>query len=250
MCNKEISKETYLRAIDQYNEVRKECLNRWSKTNLLDDISPEYQGEMALMMENQSLMNEREHEPVPISLMKEVFSNFLGFELVNVQVMLGPTCACFARMPDEDYNIERIMAKARILSQKCSDDINYEIIRDLRSNAATDILCEWKSDLWSTVEDMREEVQAKCGVKPNWILAGSEVINELKKDVRIKLVEYKKFPDNEILLGYKDKYVSGYSFMPYIPFTKSNSGDLLFRYGKSFHSRCSLMYGRLKKLIS
>lgn len=75
----------------KFDKEMNELLPKWRATNLLNGMS-DYQAEqMALILENQKLIqeiNDPKRDMVP--LVHHIFKSFIGFDLVSVQAMMGP----------------------------------------------------------------------------------------------------------------------------------------------------------------
>ena len=154
----------------RYNNEMKEVVGRWERTSLLQNLDDPYiQGQIALMMENQRLMNEvltdtddiATFKRVSIPLVRRVYNPhaFLAWDLVSVQTLLGPAGYIYrSEQAKEIYALtkklktlwqpELLMVDVRSrrnhldeeakltaqLALAISEEINYEIIDDLRNN--------------------------------------------------------------------------------------------------------------------
>jgi len=139
--------------------IKKIALNKWSKHFDFSKVNEEYAPELAVMIDNQDLMNDYPFSPYKdwpnIDLQKvfDVYSQFVGKDLVSVQAMTAPyDMVIYERFKYEKSNKsiilareqEQICAKTMVLkspyyfdSLQIADEITREIVTDLKNNVGT-----------------------------------------------------------------------------------------------------------------
>jgi hypothetical protein len=191
----------------------KEALEKWEvKANLKEIESKHIKNIIALLIENQSLWNEGCAEG-PRKYLQENFHEvikmifhpkfFLGFDLISVQMMLGPTGIIYSSLGElhsdevvartrklkaypwpQDYivtppNCETSFDSREAVCHEITNEFNREIISDLRNNAGTVINIK-KDELHRGIEKMRGCIQEKTNdYSPNWIICAPEEFNLL-----------------------------------------------------------------------
>lgn len=318
--------ENLAKRIAKYREgvvnEAKEQVRRWSKTGMLEGIEGDYEKEqMALLLENQRLMNEistdsgdmAQFKRISIPLVRRIFDPkaCLVWDLASLQVMTGPTGFAFFNRPDgeiveevsaktkrikslweipvqdirENYDLDKEAEMTAVMAYEICDEINEEVISDLRNNVGIHEEIEWQGAeaLWSFLTGLFYRFETEIGPnrevpfgkKPNWIITGESLAKELKgcidyepvdyltlhhsvgflgKD--IKLIEHPQLLPNDILIGYKEGGCgSGYVYMPYVPLTRTPimldpetfepKAGILTRYTKRISNKGSHFYARL-----
>jgi hypothetical protein len=158
---------------DYRKKLRREALEKWSKEFDFSVVEEEYAPELAIIIDNQHLMNEIQAEgcpPVDLEFVYNLYSGFIGRHLVSVQSMVSPTDMAiyekfewghWGRSKDGDPAVlstrsplpgiklalveKEVTAKTRTLKTPyhpqdahCfGDEITREIITDLRTNPGT-----------------------------------------------------------------------------------------------------------------
>lgn len=322
-----LKQEKLAKEIAKYRESvsteAKEQVRRWSKTGMLEGIEGDYEKEqMALLLENQRLMNEistdsgdmAQFKRISIPLVRRIFDPkaCLVWDLASLQVMTGPTGFAFFNKPEgevfeelaaktkrikslwevpvqdnirEQHDLDKEAEMTAVMAYSICDEINEEVIYDLRNNAGIHEEMNWQGAeaLWSFLTGLFYRFETEIGPnkevpfgkKPNWIITGKSLAKELKKCVDykpvdyltlnhsvgflgkdIKLIEHPQLLPNDILIGYKDgAYGSGYVYMPYVPLTRTPivldpetfepRAGFLTRYTKRISNKGSHFYARL-----
>lgn len=172
----------------------KEQVSRWDRTGMLKGIEDEYaQGQMALLLENQRLINEistdsgdmAQFKRISIPLVRRVFdpTYCLIWHLASLQTMLGPTAFAFFNRPDgeifeetvahtkrikslwgypaqdnirEQHNLDKEAAMTALLSAMICDEFNKEVIEDLRNNVGIHCEMQWQGPkaLWDALNGL------------------------------------------------------------------------------------------------
>lgn len=223
--SKKIEHEKFMKlaltARDKREHEIKELVNCWGRTSLLDGFEHEYiQGEMALLLENQRLINEistdsgdmAQFKRISIPLVRRVFDPkaCLAWELVSLQTALGPTAYLLFQRPDgdhyeeiavytrrikclwqmptydnirEQHDLDKEADMTAVLAIEICNEINEEIIGDLSNNVGIHEEIKWKDaeSLWSCLQVLFDSFEQKFGKKPNWIVANKALATELKK---------------------------------------------------------------------
>jgi len=88
-------------------------ISRWSKTGMLKLLDGAAKNVMAVLLENQRLINESmtdsgdlaQFKRISIPLVRRVFDprSFVAWDMVNVQVLLGPAGIVVLNRPNEKY---------------------------------------------------------------------------------------------------------------------------------------------------
>lgn len=189
----------------------------------------------------------------------EIYQNFIGFDIVSVQPMLGPASRIYFTKNNELSHAD-ISAKSYILKESDSfsiaNQMNREIIKNLRDNVGITITKPWNSYKELICSSISEIYDSMIGFGQKWIITGPDIAetltgirsNHVIKSVGMLNSEWNVIVDplytlDEILVGFQDDLLDGYFYSPYLI-------DLLTKnhfsvdYGKSYISR----HG--KKLIS
>lgn len=227
--------EKRAKAADDYkakvDAEAKELVARWGNTGLLTWSDEYISGQMALLLENQRLMNEvatdsgdmAHFKRISIPLVRRVFdpTYCLIWELASMQVMMGPTAwvyfdgptgrvaeevaaktkrlKCLWAIPlhdniREQWDLNKEAELTAILSAEVCNEINEELISDLRNNAGIHEYANWDGPeaLWSSLTGLFDKFENDAtnrdafGRRPNWIVAGKSLAIELKKAVEFE----------------------------------------------------------------
>jgi hypothetical protein len=311
---------------EAYIETVTENTSKWLSTGLLTGVgSPYVARQMACILENQRLLNENtdleavrmgipagaqtanlEHwmsqvKRISIPAVRRVFNpkTFIGYDLVSVQVMNGPTDEIYFTNSYDRQIAESVVAKTRKLratwdqymietvqethsldqeaeavanyAKAIQDEINREIVLDLRNNAGKKVKEEWQSPekVLEWIDSLSSYISTKTGGREGtWVVMGSQVLDAIQEleevdiegraenDIRRvgKLARPNKshwdlfemnLPSTQVLIGHKNEgnhYASGYFYAPYAPLTckpwwglpdgSHGHGSTLVRYGK------------------
>lgn len=255
---------------------------RWTKTVFLDGIEDGWKRmSIAVMLENQSLMNEaasnKNEEIVEklVPLVREVYTNLNAWNWVGIQPLLGATGLVYFHRRREDslaIESEEITAHTRCLKRRIAADFG---VMDTAPDIVSDIDSEILKDLWNntgiakeidlnvkTEDQFRQEVvllQDEMKIKnyePTFLVVNDKIYRYYSKvftnlDEKLKIYRDNTVPG--VLLGHKGNgyYESGYVYSPYVPFTytpisiESKKFGLLNRYGKKLVRDGSKHYGKL-----
>jgi hypothetical protein len=243
-----------------YQEESDRCYAAWK--DKLVGLPDEQARVVAVLLENQRLMNELRNKPDPeqdqqlLELTRKVWSNFLGFELVRIHPLIGPTAHII--MGETEHHIA---AKTRFMKNRCKADqplssmadtfrldLFQEIVRDLRNNAGT--LAEWDASTALAESDSERyeslyvklveissilSVKTRRMSKPIWLVVGAGMANlicrrnhlpeqEWNRPGRVMFLNRKwnvivnpDQPANEVLLGAYEPGETGDGYL-YAPY--------------------------------
>jgi hypothetical protein len=214
--------------------LQKECdtlATRWERTGMLKMLSGHAKNVMAVLLENQRLINESstdsgdmaQFKRISIPLVRRVFDprSFVAWDMVSVQVLLGPAGIVVLNRPHEKYaedicaftkklklvfptpiglflesdevpssidirkphSLDEEAEATAVISVEICEEFCREIINDLRNNVGTLTATEWRTaeELWTNLEELTATVEQKCGGCPNWILCHPDVAKVLKE---------------------------------------------------------------------
>ncbi len=303
---KKVVVEPPLALVQTQEQVEKTRLNllreldaaeeKWEKTGMLKGLTdPWVKKSVALLLENQRLTNDQAQDQadlgyfkrISIPLVRRIYgtNDFIAWDIVSVQPMLGPCSNVYYWWPGKALQFEEILAKTR--KMKCNlcyeaqqdghcksaleeeaqmvaqyademrNEINREILTDIRNNAGTVASLQWSNvdTLWSAINTLTQTVNAKCGAFPNWFACSPEVAKVLKESATweprdtgesedafcnhtslavrktgvlsgpccngqpIKLIEDPLFPPGGLIMGYRGEshFQSAYHYCPYVP---------------------------------
>ena len=181
-----------------------EALKKWSKHFDFSVVEKAYAPELALMIDNQDIINSiqvphanKTHE-IDLQFVFDVYSSFVGRHLVSVQAMDGPTdVAKHKRLrynPADDalslyIDSEPLVAKSSIIKTYyhpddalfVANDLTRDIVRDLRNNAGRKGQCI-EDDLLSSVLNSSNIIHRKTLMGgANWILTSPEMWGLLQR---------------------------------------------------------------------
>ncbi len=288
--------ETYIKGVT-------ENTSRWLNTGLLAGVEKPYIArQLAALLENQRLFNESfdmnaamvgipadaqtpnmdqwlgQVKRASIPAVRRIFNpnTFLGYDLVSVQVMNGPTDEIYFTNSYDRQIAESVVAKTRKMratwdqfaaqirpyeethslddevqavadfAKAIQDEINKEIVLDLRNNAGKRLKEEWQGpeETLKWIDALSSYIATKTGGREGtWIVMGSQVVDALSEldqmeindradnDIRRigKLAKPNNsywdlfemsLPPSQILIGHKNEgnhYASGYFYAPYAP---------------------------------
>jgi hypothetical protein len=273
----------------QFKSEASQALRKWGEVADLYSIADEHERlTIAGLIENQSTLCQiTENDPRyrfthhmfnnPECVVKRMYSseNFIGFDIVSVQMMLGP-CMNVISTAFGDLRTEPSTAKSRKLkacpwTEGREDSLNFtvdeitmeynrEIICDIKNNCG--VVAETKLEkLHLRIEDVADRIETKTQ-RPNWIICGTDILEfltgeKLSGDSCMKIFKsewynYKLFVDplfvkNTLVLGYKGKssYGSPYIYCPYLPYTPT---PVIFD-PDSFCARLGIIARYAKKLF-
>ncbi len=202
---------------------------KWDKTGMLKNMEGHATNVMAVLLENQRLFNEMstdsgdsaQFKRISIPLVRRVFDPkcFVGYDMVSIQVLLGPAGIVTANRPDGDYS-EEIAAKTRKLraiynfdaqqdirshnnlhreaeiladiAVNVSEEISREIITDLRTNCG--LVRKSNLNVWRDLGEAMSEVWEKCGACPNWVVINPKIGPAIKQRGKFTLRRETYFP--------------------------------------------------------
>ena len=291
--------------LQQYIDRKKDIVTKWERIGLLGGITDAFEKEqMALMLENQRLCNEipyEIHDPfmqsyhpdfikIAIPLVRRMFqpSSFMAYNIVSIQTLMAQEHSIFYRDKYGNLKAHAVRAKtsklrhipnlesrslderAKLLAdyaKELTSIITGEIIRDLRDNAGTRFMYEWRTrqHMEDFIRVSAASIEKKSGYYPNWLIAGPSMayglLEQAVPDVadkthplptvvgklinKMTVYSSPRVSDETIILGYRgDQYTAGYFYCPYIPVAITPSASapspgmhydygILSRYGKS-----------------
>lgn len=314
---------------ETYIETTTENTSKWVSIGLLDNVeSPYVIRQMATLLENQRLFNQNysaeqvqlpkdstmsmdidkwvaQFKRISIPAVRRIFApeGFVGYDLVSVQTMLGPSDDIYFTNSYDRQIAETISAKTSKLrtrwddyvgeiytertasqqldhetevvakfSKSVQNEINHEIVRDLRANAGKNFKESWQGPekVLEWIDSLSSYIATKTGGREGtWLVMGSNVVDALSEldeitlesrsvDGNIQrvgklakpngsywdLFEMNLYHPNQVLIGHKNPgnhYASGYFYAPYAPLSCVPSwwnenthghGYTLLRYGK------------------
>ena len=153
------TKPDWRERLDAKNKEFKEKALENYKDDYDFSVMGEFAGDLAIIMENQRLMNDAlpKNDPIDLQLIYDIYTKFLGWHLVSIQPMLGPASLVYYPKfqrnevsEDIDLNLvsEEIAARTRKLrtvdldsegdlSERIANEMTREVATDLRNNAGT-----------------------------------------------------------------------------------------------------------------
>lgn len=202
-------RDKYLKTVDIIYE-------KWKDDPLLQGFPENQAKKVAVILDNEKLMMEASNfrEPfakIVLEVTAKVFRDFLGFNLVSIQPMLGPTGDIYyndftplheiklsltyreasaktkrmkSRLFTEDYNKEGFIDQ---LAKDLREEITREILTDLRNNVCTiatiapiavDKIDEYDLDAGKICVKLREVNEVICkktGYNIQWLVTSPEI---------------------------------------------------------------------------
>lgn len=252
---------------------KRQSLKDLHEVVLFDEtIDQQYLLELAELVENQKVMNEGFVENgVDLQFVYDVYSKFIGKDLVSIQSIPGPTSFVFYMDSQGNFKHEEIAARTRSLKTKLkpvynktqSDCVANELTREITidlQNCAGHTKKINSKDLPAEIKVMRDTIHEDIpGQFQWWIITSPKLATELlnkkiEMDVLYNIVPEEiflagtldgaalyvdtLFPLNKVLVGMRGKnpYNSGYLYCPYVPLTPVRNNEevisLWIRYGK------------------
>ena len=273
------NQEFFQRKVDAFEENYEKWKGR------LEGIDPKKAINIAMVLENQRLYYQDACDPLMncggLDLVQKLFSEFLGFDLVSVQPLMGPAGQVFwrgftASENGMEYSIElgetgaktrRIRTNLKLddVAKNLADEFTREIISDLTKNTGH----QWSDvkfkHVISSIQEMSRRIhRATCRGSANWLVANPSIIKAFtdqslsqlcltKVDANIQglagytLIADPLFPADKILCGLRTDLLKGYYYCPYIPITcTSKEGEdqhFVTRFAKKMNSKAP--YGLL-----
>lgn len=234
--------------------------NKWlSDNNWSSRLKLANGKEIAILLDNQSLWCEISGIDF-LEKTYEIYENFIGFDIISIQPMLGPRGIIYYKKYNLELSSEDLYAKTRQLNNLKSSDISNEMSREIFKDLNNNIGSE-RHQSWSNIKNIHNHVQEidhvlysktlRFGQK--WIVTGTEIASMLmEEDISVSDVsnvgifnEYKVIVDplygREILCGSQDEFLNGYFYNPYL---LTNIPDrLLLRHSKKLLDKN--YYGRI-----
>ena len=195
---------------------------------------------IAVLLENQRIWNSKQPtKAVDLDFLSKVYGSFVGFDLVPVNPMLGPSSFLHYEEKGVMKN-EDISARTRMInhwqSNEIANEMSREIIHDLRRNVGytMEVNSSYLSQIDVLISRMSLLIFGSCGISPSWCVMGLEMARHLFPDrdfssssiellpehwFEKKVIVDPLFPKNEILMGSYDELLKGYSYNPYVPLT-------------------------------
>lgn len=197
--------------------------NKWKDHDILKDVDPKRAKEMVLILDNEERFAQDVHRrfhKIALDLTKKVFEKFVGFDLVSVQPMRGPTDSVFypafrySNLDDIHLELieEKVVAKTKKmksmlkfgddgeykvdinqLADEIRDDISREIMLDIRNNVGTIAKKKTKvADM--SYEDIYINIVEISGILyrktlrhgNNWIVVGPDIMKKFPEYLKLE----------------------------------------------------------------
>lgn len=229
--------------------------DKWSSR-----LNTKHGKKIAMCLENQRLYSLMEYSQGLDFTEKayEIYQNFIGFDIVSVQPMLGPASRIYFTKNNELSHAD-ILAKSYMLKETDSlsvaNELNRKIIKNLRDNVGTTITKPWTDNKETICSNIFETFTNMIGFGQKWIVTGPDII-EILTGMRFNVMQSISmlssewnivvdplYTAKEILVGFQDDLLDGYFYSPYL-IDLLTKNQLSVDYGKFYISR----HG--KKLIS
>ncbi len=216
--NKFIEEARTLEERKSLNREISELVPKWRDAGFLEGLRDDYQAEqMALILENQSLYNDimrpqdLENRDLMISLVHKIFKDFIGFDIISVQTMLGPSGRCYyVKFAENEQRLVSESVDAVTKKFKCvhrdgeysklteenvpklaklfREEILRGIFKDLDSVVATvsinpGNIPSWEK-LYGKIGEIFTIIHRKSSINPiwaplNWIVTSLEVADQI-----------------------------------------------------------------------
>ncbi len=241
---------------NEFNENYEKWMNdeKWSSR-----LNTKHGKKIAMCLENQRLYSFMEQGFDFIEKTYEIYQNFIGFDIVSVQPMLGPASRIYFTKNNELSHTD-VNALTRILKEtdplSIVNEINRDIIKNLRDNVGITITKPWNNYKELICSNISEIFTNMTGFDQKWIITGpdiAEILTSVRSSNVIQSVgilnsEWNVIVDplytlDEILVGFQDDLLDGYFYSPYL-IDLLTKNHLSVDFGKSYIARHS------KKLIS
>jgi len=199
MAKKKLNPFDPLISKKRHDEEAASCLEKWKDHFPFEKVDSEYAKQLAIILENQRLMNETSsgHSKIDLQLVFDIYSNLMARHFVSIQTLLGPAGLVYFLAFKEDgdeiklvLDSEEIAARTKRLetetewddenlAAKISNEITREITTDLRNNVGTKALVDPGLDgegWYFRIKEIKDVIHRKTLLSSDyWILTSPKI---------------------------------------------------------------------------